>query len=141
MLDFIQYLAGPSCTRLMAEMGADVIKVEIAPSGDPTRIGSPRRDHRPGYFVQQNRGKRSLCMDLRRPEAVDAIKALIPTIDVVVENYSAGVMARRGLGYDVLSEINPRLMMASVSGFGRPGRCRTRRASTSSPRRSPASCT
>src|SRR5215213_7782912 len=106
VLDFTQYLAGPSCTRLMAEMSADVIKVEISPHGDPVRVNSPRRDHRSGYFVQQNRGKRSVCVDLKRPEAIDALLALIPNVDVVVENFSAGVMARRGLGYDVLSAIN-----------------------------------
>ena len=121
VLDFTQYLAGPSCTRLLAEMGADVIKVEIAPNGDPIRVNSPRRDHRSGYFVQQNRGKRSVCVDLRRPEAVQALLDLIPQIDVVVENFSAGVMGRRGLGYDVLSALNPRLVMASVSGFGQEG--------------------
>ncbi|MDH4147253.1 MAG: CoA transferase [Acidimicrobiia bacterium] len=121
VLDFTQYLAGPSCTRLMAEMGADVIKVEIAPHGDPIRVGSPRRDHRSGYFVQQNRGKRSICVDLRRAEAIEALLRLVPHVDVVVENFSAGVMARRGLGYDVLSSINPRLVMASISGFGQTG--------------------
>jgi crotonobetainyl-CoA:carnitine CoA-transferase CaiB-like acyl-CoA transferase len=121
VLDFTQYLAGPSCTRLLAEMGADVIKVEIAPHGDPIRVNAPRRDHRSGYFVQQNRGKRSLCLDLRRPEAIDALLALVPSVDVVVENFSAGVMARRGLGYDVLSARNSRLVMASISGFGQEG--------------------
>ena len=121
VLDFTQYLSGPSCTRLMAEMGADVIKVELAPNGDPVRISAPRRNRRSGYFVQQNRGKRSICLDLRQPEAVDAVKALVPHVDVVVENFSPGVMTRRGLGYDVLSSINPRLVMASISGFGQTG--------------------
>jgi CoA:oxalate CoA-transferase len=121
VLDFTQYLAGPSCTRLMAEMGAEVIKVEIAPHGDPIRVGSPRKDHRAGYFVQQNRGKKSLCVDLSRPEATALLRDLIPEVDVVVENFSAGVMARRGLGYDTLSALNPRLIMASVSGFGQTG--------------------
>jgi crotonobetainyl-CoA:carnitine CoA-transferase CaiB-like acyl-CoA transferase len=121
VLDFTQYLAGPSCTRLMAEMGADVIKVEIAPHGDPIRVNSPRRNHRSAYFVQQNRGKRSVCVDLRRPEAIDALKRLVPHVDVVVENFSAGVMDRRGLGYDVLSALNPKVIMASVSGFGQSG--------------------
>src|SRR3954471_3040728 len=103
VLDFTQYLAGPSCTRLLAEMGADVIKVEIAPNGDPIRVNSPRRDHRSGYFVQQNRGKRSVCVDLRRPEAVQALLDPIPQIDVVVGHFSAGVVGRRGVGDDVLS--------------------------------------
>ena len=121
VLDFTQYLAGPSCTRLLAEMGADVIKVEMAPLGDPIRATSPRRNRRSGYFVQQNRGKRSLCLDFKSAESIQIIKDLIPSIDVVVENYSAGVMARRGLDYESLSAINPKLVMASISGFGQTG--------------------
>jgi crotonobetainyl-CoA:carnitine CoA-transferase CaiB-like acyl-CoA transferase len=121
VLDFTQYLAGPACTRLMVEMGADVIKVELPPYGDPVRPSPPRKNGRSAYHVQQNRGKRSLSVDLRRPEGVELIKDLVKRADVVVENYSPGVMARRGLGYDVLSEINPRIIMASISGFGQSG--------------------
>jgi crotonobetainyl-CoA:carnitine CoA-transferase CaiB-like acyl-CoA transferase len=121
VLDFTQYLAGPSCTRLLAEMGADVIKVEMAPLGDPIRANAPRRNRRSGYFVQQNRGKRSLCLDLRSPRSVQIVKDLVPHVDVVVENYSPGVMTRRGLDYESLSAINPRLVMASISGFGQQG--------------------
>ncbi|MDH4146578.1 MAG: CoA transferase, partial [Acidimicrobiia bacterium] len=121
VLDFTQYLAGPTCTRLLTELGAEVIKVELAPFGDPTRAATPRRNKRAGYHVQQNRGKRSLCLDLRRPEARQLIIELIPHVDVVVENYSPGVMARRGLDFDTLSAINPGLVMASISGFGQHG--------------------
>ena len=118
VLDFTQYLAGPSCTRLLAEMGADVIKVEMAPLGDPIRANPPRRGRRSGYFIQQNRGKRSLCIDFKSPECTQIVEDLIPNIDVVVENFSPGVMARRGLDYESLSAINPKLVMASISGFG-----------------------
>ncbi|MGI9598648.1 MAG: CaiB/BaiF CoA transferase family protein, partial [Acidimicrobiales bacterium] len=121
VLDFSQYLAGPSCTKWLAEMGADVIKVEMAPWGDPQRGGVPRRNKRAGGFVQQNRGKRSLCVDLRRPEGLALVKELVPHVDVVVENYSAGVMDRRGLGYAELSAIHPGVIMASISGFGQTG--------------------
>ncbi|MDH4143818.1 MAG: CoA transferase, partial [Acidimicrobiia bacterium] len=121
VLDFTQYLAGPSCTRLLAELGADIIKVEMAPYGDPTRAGVPRRNRRAGGFIQQNRGKRSICVDLLRPEGVELVKELVPHVDVVVENYSHGVMARRGMDYETLSAINPRLIMASVTGFGQTG--------------------
>jgi crotonobetainyl-CoA:carnitine CoA-transferase CaiB-like acyl-CoA transferase len=121
VLDFTQYLAGPSCTRLLAEMGAEVIKVEIPPYGDPTRGGVPRKNRRAGGFVQQNRGKRSICVDLRRPEGIALVKDLVPHVDVLVENYSHGVMARRGMDYETLSAVNPRLIMASVSGFGQTG--------------------
>ncbi len=121
VLDFSQYLAGPSCTKWLAEMGADVIKVEMAPWGDPQRGGVPRRNKRAGGYIQQNRGKRSICVDLRRPEGLALIKELVPHVDVVVENYSAGVMDRRGLGYDDLAAINPGVIMASISGFGQTG--------------------
>ncbi len=121
VLDFSQYLAGPSCTKWLAEMGADVIKVEMAPWGDPQRGGVPRRNKRAGGFVQQNRGKRSICVDLRKPEGIALVKELVPHVDVVVENYSAGVMDRRGLGYEDLKAINPEVIMASISGFGQTG--------------------
>ena len=121
VLDFTQYLAGPSCTRLLAEMGADVIKVEIPPYGDPTRPAPPRKNRRSAYHVQQNRGKRSLCIDPSRPEAVELLKELGREVDVVVENYSPGVMERRGLGYEDLRAVNPRIIMCSISGFGQTG--------------------
>ena len=121
VLDFTQYLAGPSCTRLLVEMGADVIKVEYPPYGDPVRPSPPRRNGRSAYHVQQNRGKRSLSVDLTRPEGVSLIEDLIPKVDIVVENYSPGVMERRGLGYQRLRELNPQIIMASISGFGQSG--------------------
>lgn len=121
VLDFTQYLAGPACTRLMAELGADVIKVEAAPAGDPTRQRTPAIDGRAGLFVQQNRGKRSLAMDLRRPEGVAVVKELVRHVDVVIENSTPGVMARKGLGYEDLKAVNPAIVMASVSGFGQYG--------------------
>ena len=70
MLDLTQYLAGPACTRLLAEMGAEVIKVEAAPFGDPSRAFTPRRNRRAGFFVQQHRGKQSICLDLRSDDGV-----------------------------------------------------------------------
>ena len=121
VLDFTQYLAGPSCTRLLVEMGADVIKVEYPPYGDPVRPSPPRRNGRSAYHVQQNRGKRSLSVDLTRPEGISLIEDLIPKGDIVVENYSPGVMERRGLGYQRLRELNPQIIMASISGFGQSG--------------------
>jgi crotonobetainyl-CoA:carnitine CoA-transferase CaiB-like acyl-CoA transferase len=121
VLDFTQYLAGPSATRLLVELGADVIKVEQPPYGDPMRAQSPRRNRRSAYFVQQNRGKRSIAIDLSTEEGVAVIRELIPHIDVVVENFTPGVMARRGLGYEDLAKLNPGVIMASVSGFGQTG--------------------
>jgi CoA:oxalate CoA-transferase len=125
VLDFTQYLAGPSCTRLLAELGAEVIKVEL-PAGDPTRALVPQRGGASAVFVQQNRGKRSLCVDLGRPEATEMVRRLIPHVDVVVENSTPGIMAKRGMAYEDLSAINPRLIMASVSGYGQTGEYRER---------------
>ncbi|MDH4146653.1 MAG: CoA transferase [Acidimicrobiia bacterium] len=125
VLDFTQYLAGPSCTRLMAELGADIIKVEL-PSGDPTRALLPNRGGASSVFVQQNRGKRSVVLDMSRPEAHEIVRRLVPHVDLVVENATPGVMEKRGLGYAELSAINPRLIMVSVSGFGQTGSYRQR---------------
>jgi CoA:oxalate CoA-transferase len=119
VLDFTQYLAGPTITRLMAEMGAEIIKVEIAPMGDPSRLLPFTKSGRSGYFVQQNRGKKSLCLNLEKKEALEILRALVAKIDVVVENFGPGVMEKRGLDYDSLKRINPGVIMASLSAFGR----------------------
>jgi CoA:oxalate CoA-transferase len=128
VLDLTQYLAGPACTRLLAEMGAEVIKVEAAPHGDPSRAFTPRRNRRAGFFVQQHRGKRSICLDLGTDDGVGIVRALADRVDVVVENFSPGVMERKGWGYAELSSTNPRLIMASVSGFGQTGPLRDKPA-------------
>ena len=128
VLDLTQYLAGPACTRMLAEMGAEVVKVEAAPYGDPSRAFTPRRNRRAGFFVQQHRGKQSICLDLRSDEGISVVRALADEVDVVVENFSPGVMDRKGWGYDELSSTNPRLVMASVSGFGQTGPLRDKPA-------------
>ena len=119
VLDFSQYLSGPTVTRLMAEMGAEIIKIEIAPSGDPSRSLPLAERNRSGYFVQQNRGKQSLCLDLRQPEALAILRALVARVDVVVENFGPGVLEKRGLAYPDLKAIKPDIIMASVSAYGR----------------------
>jgi len=121
VLDLTQYLAGPACTRLLAEMGAEVIKVEAAPYGDPGRAFTPRRNRRAGFFVQQHRGKQSVCADLTTEEGRAIVRALADHVDVVVENFSPGVMDRKGWGYDELSSTNPGLIVCSISGFGQTG--------------------
>ena len=119
VVDMTQYLAGPTVTRLMAELGADIVKIEQAPHGDPIRTMAIINDGRSGYFVQQNRGKRSLCLDFDRPEGRKVLDELIARADVLVENYGPGVLERRGLDYRTLCARHPRLVMASISGFGR----------------------
>lgn len=121
VLDFTQYLAGPTATRLMAELGAEIIKVEQASGGDPSRQIPFVKDDRSVYFIQQNRGKKSLCVDFKRPEAIELIKALIPKVDVVIDNYGPGVLEKRGLDPASLRAINPSLVVCSVSVFGREG--------------------
>ena len=121
MLDFSQVLAGPTATKLLVELGAEVIKVEFAEEGDPGRTLPRLRGSRSGYHVQQNRGKRSLCLDLRDPRATELILDLVPHVDVVLQNFALGVMERLGLGYDVVSAVNPRVVMCNMSAFGRQG--------------------
>jgi crotonobetainyl-CoA:carnitine CoA-transferase CaiB-like acyl-CoA transferase len=121
VLDFTQYLAGPTVTRLMAEMGADIIKVEQAPMGDPSRMLPAIRNGRSGYFVQQNRGKKSLCLDFSKPESIELLKSLVPKVDVVLENFGPGVLEKRGLDYQSLKKLHPRIIMASISAFGKTG--------------------
>lgn len=119
VLDFTQYLAGPTATRLMAELGAEIIKIEQAPGGDPSRSLPFLKDGRSVYFIQQNRGKKSLCVDFSKPEGIELIRALVPSVDVVIENYGPGVLEKRGLDYASLKALSPRLIMCSVSAFGR----------------------
>ncbi|MBV8362014.1 MAG: CoA transferase [Deltaproteobacteria bacterium] len=121
VLDFTHFVAGPTTTRLMAGMGAEIIKVEIAPHGDRSREFDYVRDHRSAFFIQQNRGKKSLCVDLRRREGIDLIKQLVPKVDVVVENFAPGIIGDMGLGYEVLKVINPKIIMCSISALGQTG--------------------
>ena len=121
VLDFTHFVAGPTTTRLMAGMGAEIIKVEIAPHGDRAREFDYVRDQRSAFFIQQNRGKKSLCVDLRRREGVDLIKQLVPKVDVVVENFAPGVITDMGLGYEMLKAINPKIIMCSISALGQTG--------------------
>lgn len=121
ILDFTQYLAGPSATRLMAEMGAEIIKVEIAPYGDPSRAFPYRKHKRSAYYVQQNRGKKSLCLDLKDERSQAVVRELIRECDVLIENYAPGVIGRLGFGWEQVRELNPKLVMCSISAFGQTG--------------------
>lgn len=127
VLDLTRVLAGPHCGRMLADFGADVIKVE-PPDGDLTRFSSPRVNSLATYFIQQNTGKRCISIDLSTSEGVDLLKRLVQVSDVLLENYRSGVMQRLGLGWDELSHINPRLVYASITGYGSTGPWTTRRA-------------
>lgn len=120
VLDFSAIIAGAYCTRLMADLGADVLKVE-PPGGELMRQVAPLRGDTSTVFSSLNSGKRSLTLDLKHPEAVKICKRLVATYDVVVENFSPGVMHRLGLDYETLRAEQPRLVMCSISGYGQSG--------------------
>src|SRR5260370_18407984 len=107
VLDFSTTIAGPHCARLMADMGADVIKVE-SPEGDLMRSRPVQRDGAGTMFGQLNAGQRSLVLDLKKPEAIAVVKKLVKVVDIVLENYRPGVMKRLGLDYAELAKINPK---------------------------------
>ena len=127
VLDFTRVLSGPHCTRMLSDLGADVIKLE-PPEGDLTRFAYPRVGSMSTYFAQQNVGKQNISMDLKHPEAIELVKKIVEHCDVLVENFRGGVMDKLGLGYEVLSAINPRLVYASISGYGNTGPWKSRRA-------------
>lgn len=127
MLDFSRVLAGPHCSRALADLGADVVKVE-PPAGDLTRFFLPKAGSMSRYFAQQNAGKRNISLDLERPEAVEVVHRLVPSFDVVLENFRPGVMDRMGLGYEALSALHPGLVYGSISGWGQDGPGSGRRA-------------
>jgi CoA:oxalate CoA-transferase len=127
VLDLSRVLAGPHCSRLLHDLGADVIKVE-PPEGDLTRFATMRKNSLSAYFVQQNVGKRNLSLDLSKPEGVSLIMKLVPHADVLLENFRPGVLDRLGLGYDKVSLANPRIIYASITGYGQEGPWRERPA-------------
>ncbi|MFK7917920.1 MAG: CaiB/BaiF CoA transferase family protein [Ilumatobacter sp.] len=127
VLDLSRVLSGPHCTRMLADLGAEVIKIE-PPDGDLTRFSTPRRNGIASYFAQQNTGKVNLSMDLSSEAGAQIFRDLAATADVLVENYRPGVMNKLGLGADALRELNPRLVYASLSGYGQTGPWVRRRA-------------
>lgn len=120
VLDFGQVMAGPLCARLMADLGAEVIKIE-APEGDTMRSRPPLRSGCSAYFGALNAGKRSVVLDLKADQGRQHAFALASQADVIVENYRPGVMDRLGLGYERVSAVNPRLIYCAISGFGQTG--------------------
>ncbi len=120
VLDFSRVLAGPFAGRMLCDLGAEVVKVE-PPDGDITRLWGAKIGGIPGYYSQQNAGKKNICIDLRADGARELVFALVQQADILIENYRPDVMPRLGLGYDSLKEINPKLIMLSISGFGHDG--------------------
>ena len=121
ILDLSRVLAGPFCGMLLADLGADVVKVEDTSTGDESRTWPPHKDGESAAFLVINRNKRDMTLDLKTPEGVEVLKRMVATADVLIENFRTGTMESFGLGYDTLAAINPRLIYCSVSAFGRSG--------------------
>ena len=125
VLDFSKVVSGPYCTQLLGLLGAEIIKIENRDGGDITRqgMGDPvlKDDGLAATFIMFNVGKKSLTLDLKKPEANAIIMKLVRLCDVIVENYRSGVMKTLGLGYEKLNEANPRIVYCSISGFGQTG--------------------
>jgi CoA:oxalate CoA-transferase len=120
VLDFSTTIAGPHCSRMLADMGAEVIKIE-PPDGETMRSRPPLRNNFSSVFGQLNAGKKSLVLDLKSPQAIEVIRRLVPSADILVENYRPGVMRRLKLDYGVLARLNPGLIYCSISGYGQTG--------------------
>ena len=127
VLDFTRVLSGPHATRMLSDLGAEVIKVE-PPMGDMTRFAMPRVNSLSSYFIQQNVGKKNISLDMTKPQAVELLKKLVSHCDIVIENFRPGVMRKMGLDYETLSKLNPRLIYTSITGYGATGPWTTRRA-------------
>ena len=127
VLDFTRVLSGPHATRMLSDLGAEVIKVE-PPMGDMTRFAMPRVNSLSSYFIQQNVGKKNISLDMTKPQAVELLKKLVSQCDVVIENFRPGVMRKMGLDYETLSHLNSRLIYTSITGYGATGPWTTRRA-------------
>lgn len=121
VLDFTRVLAGPYCTMILANMGAEIIKIERQGSGDDSRSYGPFINGQSAYFISINRGKKSISLDLKSSKAIELIKELVKEVDVVAENFRPGTMEKLGLDYEELRKMNPRLIFATMSGFGQTG--------------------
>ena len=119
IVDFTQFEAGPSCTEALAWLGAEVVKIENPKMGDPGRRLRPgQSDDDPYYFHVFNANKKSITLNLKSPRGLELVKDMLRRADVCVENYAPGTIERLGLGYDVVRDINPRIIYAQVKGFG-----------------------
>jgi CoA:oxalate CoA-transferase len=121
VLDLTRVLAGPYCTMILADLGAEVIKIEIPGKGDDSRQFGPYVNGESAYFMSINRNKKSMTLNLKKQEAKDLLLEMVKKADVIVENYRPGTMEKLGLGYDKLKEVNPKLIYAAASGFGHSG--------------------
>lgn len=121
VLDLTRVLAGPYCSMLLADMGAKVIKIEVPKKGDDSRVFAPHINGESAYYMNLNRNKLGITLNLKAPEGKEIFKKMVKKADVVLENYRPGTMEKLGLGYDTLKEINPGIVYGCISGFGHYG--------------------
>ena len=121
VLDLSRVLSGPQCCMIMGDLGAEVIKIEKPDEGDLIRGNSPQVSDQSTYFLAHNRSKKDITLDFRAEKAKEIFRELVKKADVIVENFRAGTMEAMGFGYDVLKEINPRIILTRISGFGQTG--------------------
>src|SRR4051812_4316465 len=126
LLDLSRLLPGPFCTLILSDLGARVDKLEDPHVGDYLRVFPPSKNGLSGRFNALNRDKRSLCLDLKKPEGVAALLNIVPHYDVVVESFRPGVLDRLGVGWSALSARHPKLVLCSISGYGQTGPYRER---------------
>jgi len=128
VVDLTHVMAGPTCTLMLADMGAEVIKIEKIPAGDDTRyMVPPKIGDMAASFLMMNRNKQGIALDLKTPGGAKVLRRLIESADVLVENFGPGVMDRLGFGYTDISKAHPALIYCSLSGFGRTGPYKHRR--------------
>ncbi|HEY0207935.1 CoA transferase [Acerihabitans sp.] len=121
VLDLSRFIAGPLCAMQLADLGADVVKVERRGKGEDTRQNTPQLNGQSLYFLSFNRNKRSLALDFRDPDDQEQLRKLIAAADVLIENFRPGTMEKMGCGWETLKQLNPRLIMVRISGFGQTG--------------------
>ena len=121
VLDLSRVLAGPFCTMMLADMGAEVIKVEMPGKGDDSRAFPPYINDESVYFMNMNRNKKGITLNLKAEEGKEIFRKLVKEVDILIENYRPGTMEKMGLGYEELKKINPKLVYGCVSGFGHTG--------------------
>src|SRR5438045_4364800 len=118
VIDLTRVVAGPFCTMMLGDMGADVLKIEEPERGDDTRGWGPYINGTAGFYLGLNRSKKSVALDLKSPEGADALRRLVATADVLIENFRPGSLAPLGFGYADVSAINPRIVYCSITGYG-----------------------
>ncbi len=128
VLDLTRVLAGPYCTMMLGDLGAEIIKIEVPVKGDDSRHFGPYQHGESAYFMSLNRNKKSVTLNLKTERGKALLKSFVEKVDVIIENFRPGTMEKLGLGYDVLKEINPKIIYAASSGFGHSGPYSTRPA-------------